>query len=206
VCTPEQTHVIPLGFDLRRFTENQTQKRSAFRREFGIEEDELAIGIIGRLAPIKNHFLFIDAFNYICGKTKRKLRAIIIGDGEMRKELEDYIQKLPRENAGKFLFTSWIREVDVALAGLDLVCLTSRNEGTPVSLIEAQAASRFVISTNVGGIEDILDPRCGLLSAPDDEQSYCINLLQAVERFDEYSVRAGEGSKKILEDFSHYRL
>lgn len=212
ICAPAKMHVIPLGFDLSRFSENQEEKRRAFRQRFQLGDDELVIGIIGRLAPIKNHFLFIDAIEHVLKNSEKKIRALIIGDGETRKSLEEYLTQKNLEfnaegqNPKLFTFTSWIKEVDVALAGIDLVALTSKNEGTPVSLIEAQAASRFIISTNVGGISDILHPHCGLLSENGDTKTYQRNLLEAVTNFETLKNRAGAASQEVSRKFSYQRL
>jgi glycosyltransferase involved in cell wall biosynthesis len=206
ICAGSKAVVIPLGFDLVRFTEQQDQKRNAFRKRFNLENSSLAIGIIGRLAPIKNHYLFIDAINELVSKTTRPVKAIIIGDGETRASLELYIQSLPLKTQQCILFAGWIKEVDVALAGLDLVCLSSKNEGTPVSLIEAQAAGRFVVSTNVGGIKDILHPACGLLSEPSDALGFIDNLVDAVTNFESYAAKAGSAQAEVLQKFSYTRL
>ncbi|MBA3665106.1 MAG: glycosyltransferase, partial [Bacteroidetes bacterium] len=137
ICTPEKMEVVPLGFDLGRFTLGTDVKRKAFREKYNLAVDELALGIIGRLAPIKNHYLFIDAIEYVLKNSTRKIKALIIGDGETKAALKNYIveKKLSYTENGigeaPFIFTSWIKEVDVALSGLDLVCLTSDNEGTP---------------------------------------------------------------------------
>ncbi|MGZ3900903.1 MAG: glycosyltransferase, partial [Bacteroidia bacterium] len=80
------------------------------------------------------------------------------------------------------------------------------NEGTPVSLIEAQAAGRFIVTTNVGGIKDILHEGAGLLSEPGDSGQYKINLLQAVTNFDTLNKNAVDTQKAILEKFSYKRL
>lgn len=167
ICPAEKIEIIPLGFDLRRFSENKEEKRKQFRTHYGINDDSyIAVGIIGRLAPVKNHHLFIDAIK----KCKEalphiKIRAFIIGDGETESELMEYCknQNIDYENntsstfTKTITFTSWIREVDYAYAGLDIICLTSRNEGTPVSIIEAQAAGKPIVSTRVGGICDIVE-------------------------------------------------
>ena len=212
VCDEKQTHVIPLGFDLDRFTQNQTEKRAAFRTKYKLEEDCMAIGIIGRLAPIKNHYLFIDSIAAVLKQGKRKVKALIIGDGETKAQLKAYLtEKQLKYCEGQvddstFIFTSWIKEVDVALAGLDLVCLSSKNEGTPVSLIEAQAAGRFIVSTNVGGIEDILHKQCGLLSPADSPEKFIQNVLLAVNNFETYAEHAKSGRAEIIQKFSYQRL
>jgi len=205
ICGPEKIEVIPLGFDLKRFTEKQNDKRTAFRQRFQLKEDEIAIGIIGRLAPIKNHFLFIDALVHTANHSKKKIRAFIIGDGKTRESLEAYVQE-KSESSVLFTFTGWIKEADVALAGLDLVCLSSKNEGTPVSLIEAQAAGKFIVSTNVGGIKDILHPECGLLSEAGDDKAFQNNVLDAVRNFERYQKNALKAQTEVLEKFSYTRL
>lgn len=212
ICPPEKMVVIPLGFELRPFGENQTEKRKSFREKYGLKDHELAIGIVGRLAPIKNHRLFIDAVEHILKSSNRKIKALIIGDGDIRQELMDYIRQknltcsLSGHDNATFIFTSWIREVDVALAGVDLVALSSKNEGTPVSLIEAQAAGRYIISTDVGGIRDILHPDCGLLCASDDHEGYKKNLLYAVDHFEAVNAKAYSAATEIVEKFGYRRL
>lgn len=212
ICDPAKMHVIPLGFDLNRFTENKAEKRNSFRAKYLLKDDELAIGIIGRLAPIKNHYLFIDAIAHVLKNTDKKIKAFIIGDGETKQDLIAYTEQkqiscaTQPDGDKKIVFTSWIREVDWALAGLDLVCLTSKNEGTPVSLIEAQAASKFIITTNVGGIQDILHPDCGFLSVSEDLETYRHNLLTAVNSFDKLNAQAGIASEEVIKKFSYNRL
>jgi glycosyltransferase involved in cell wall biosynthesis len=205
IVPPEKTHVVPLGFDLRRFAEDQQRKRAEFRSRFGLAEDETAVGIIGRLAPVKNHRMFIDAVASVMG-TGTPFRAFVIGDGDIRSDLEKYAAARLGGNARYLTFTGWIREADVALAGLDIVALTSLNEGTPVSLIEAQAAGRFVVSTEVGGIRDILDPACGYLSPPGDTEKFAVNLRQAVENSASLSQSAKDAGKEVMRKFSYERL
>lgn len=212
ICPPSKMFLIPLGFDLKRFTENKTEKRKAFREKYGIKNDELAIGIIGRLAPIKNHELFIDAIEYVLKSTGKKIKALIIGDGDIKNELIGYLEKKQLsysftggDNAS-FIFTSWIKDVYNALPGLDLVALSSKNEGTPVSLIEAQAAGKFIITTNVGGIRDILHPECGLLCEADDYEGYKKNMLSAVINFEMVNSKANLASEEIITKFGYKRL
>lgn len=212
ICSSEKTFIIPLGFDLNRFTQNQDEKRALFRKKYQLKDDEIAVGIIGRLAPIKNHALFINSINHLKNSTKKQIKAFIIGDGDTKNSLTDFCTTLnlkwgySNNNAPDIIFTSWIKEIDIALAGLDLVCLTSLNEGTPVSLIEAQAASRFIISTNVGGIKDILHPDCGILSEPGDQETFNKNLLYAVDNFEKVSQKASAAKDEIIQKFGYQRL
>lgn len=210
ITTTDKIHVVPLGFDLAKFQTNQEQKRKDFRTKYNIKEDELAISIIGRLAPIKNHELFFDAIENITKLSSKKIKAIIVGDGETRHHLESYLKNknLPYcNNAEKncvFGFIGWQKEVDLILAGSDIVALSSKNEGTPVSLIEAQAAGKFIVTTNVGGVKDILHQDCGFVSETDEE--FKAFLLKAVEEHEILNQKAIAGIAFANERFSYKRL
>jgi len=213
IAKPNKIEVIPLGFDLNKFKENQKGKRNIFRQKWLIEDDEIAIGIIGRLVPIKNHHFFLNVLKNISKISTKKVRFLIIGDGELRDELENYCNQLEidfstEKNATNTLltFTSWITDIDVALAGLDIVALTSKNEGTPVSLIEAQAAGKPIVSTNVGGIENIVIPNeTALLSNINDEQLFTENMLSLIEEEDKRIAFSQKGTH-VFKSFHYDRL
>ena len=145
----------------------------------------------------------------------KKIKAFIIGDGETRADLENvagqtgikFSTEKDAAHPHPLVFTSWRSDVDVINAGLDLVALTSFNEGTPVSLIEAQAANKPIVSTRVGGISDIVqEGETALLSDINDTAVFCDNLLKLVED-DELRHRMGSNSSQyVLERFSYQRL
>ena len=213
IAKPNKIEVIPLGFDLNKFKENKKDKRKIFRQKWLIEDDEIAIGIIGRLVPIKNHHFFLNVVKNISKLTTKKVRFIIIGDGELRDELENYCNQLEidfsteKDTRNALLsFTSWITDIDVALAGLDIVALTSKNEGTPVSLIEAQAAGKPIVSTNVGGIENIVIPNeTALLSNINDEQLFTKKMLYLIEEEDKRMAFSQKGTH-VFKSFHYDRL
>ena len=116
-------------------------------------------------------------------KNNENIRFFIIGDGEYKENIIDYIndKNLPyTQEKGKrslITFTSWIKNIDIANAGLDIICLCSKNEGTPVSLIEAQSSLKPIVSTRVGGIDNIvLENESALLSNPSDLTTFVENL------------------------------
>jgi glycosyltransferase involved in cell wall biosynthesis len=207
--------VIPLGLDLDKFQQNGEEKRVRFRAEFGLQDDEIAIGIIGRLVPVKNHSLFLQALHYVLQNSKRKVKAFIIGDGETRGELEAKAMALgipfsvqnSAQHPHPLVFTSWRSDVDTINAGLDIVTLTSFNEGTPVSLIEAQAANKPILSTRVGGISDIVvEGKTALLANVEDTETFCHHLLQLVEN-DNLRAELGSNSRSlVMQRFSYQRL
>ena len=215
IADADKFKIIPLGFELRKFYDDQEMKRRKFREEFNLQDDEIAIGIIGRLVPIKNHSLFLEAIDYVLKNTRKKIRAFIIGDGETRKELEEKAKSLgisftssgTMDSSAVVIFTSWRSDIDVVNAGLDIVALTSLNEGTPVSLIEAQAANKPIVSTRVGGISDVvIENETALLSNIDDNRSFNENLLALVEN-DEFRNDFGKkGVSHVQAKFSVDRL
>ena len=205
--------VIPLGFELKKFSEDQDEKRKKFRKEFNLGDEEIAIGIIGRLVPIKNHNLFLEGINYVLNATSKKVKAFIIGDGETRQALESRAKQLSipfshdHDPNASLIFTSWRNDIDVINAGLDIITLTSLNEGTPVSLIEAQAANKPIVSTRVGGISDIvLENETALLSDTNDVVSFQKNLLRLVESDELRNGFKQKGADHVQQKFSVERL
>ena len=212
LCNPSKIKIIPLGFDLSRFRENIESKRKDFRKKFFLEDDEIAVGIIGRLVPVKNHTLFINSAARILGNTSKKVRFFIIGDGESRSALlkeasmlgidHSYYPEVKKKS--DLIFTSWIKDVDVCISGLDIVALCSFNEGTPVSLIEAQAGNKPIISTNVGGIENVVkDGETALLVNNNDFNDFHKTLLKLIED-DELRTRLGTNSWEFVKEKFHY--
>ena len=187
ICPAEKIKVIPLGFDLTPFYTNTEAKRKEFRSKWNIKENEVAIGIVGRIVPIKDHVFFIHVIERVLKKTSKKIRVFIVGDGEERVNIQALISKKKLSYSSNstpalFQFTSWMKNVDEVNAGMDIICLTSKNEGTPVSLIEAQASGNPVVSTNVGGIENVISAdETGYLSDVGDLEQFTINLLKLIE-------------------------
>ncbi len=216
ICPASKIEVIPLGFDLLRFQENMEEKRLSFRKEFNIDDEEVTIGIVGRLVPVKNHDLFIEALKYVKDKTSYKIRAFIVGDGEDRQKIESKAKKLnvdfinsvkTSNNKATLTFTSWIRNVDYVYAGMDIICLTSFNEGTPVSLIEAQAANKPIVSTNAGGVENVIIPNTtALLSENSNAFAFAENLLSLIENRKMRCDMSKEGWNHVKEKFHYTRL
>jgi len=151
-----QFSIVPLGVDLSIFANWQERGRS-FRSEYGLGADDLLVGIVGRLTEIKNHELFLRAASLLKNEFSdpaRSVRFVIVGDGALRNALEQRAKTLGL--ADDVIFTGSRRDLEEVYAALDIVALTSRNEGTPLTLIEAMANARPVISTAVGGVVDLL--------------------------------------------------
>jgi glycosyltransferase involved in cell wall biosynthesis len=150
----KQISIIPLGMDLEVF-DGGAARRQLMRSELGIDNDTVLVGIVGRLTEIKNHELFLDAVGEFKKTSSRTpVRFVIIGDGGQRERLQNR-----SESAGlDIIFTGERSDPEYFYPALDVVALTSRNEGTPLTLIEAMANARPVIATRVGGVVDLVGP------------------------------------------------
>jgi glycosyltransferase involved in cell wall biosynthesis len=161
--------VIPLGLDLKVFA-NWRERGRSFRDEFGLKTNDILVGIVGRLTEIKNHELFLRAaadFKLRLQRraTGQRVMFAIIGDGSRRQDLEQQANSLGLID--DIIFTGSRRDPEDFYPALDIVALTSRNEGTPLTLIEAMANARPVISTAVGGVVDLLgEPALGNSETP----------------------------------------
>ena len=123
----------------------------------GVSDDEILVGFVGRLTEIKNIPMFLKTAGIYKERKNSdfpKLRFVIIGDGHLRARLEAEAENLDVRDVVSFLGNR--SDADVFYAGLDIVALTSLNEGTPLSLIEAMANGKAFVSTAVGGVTDLL--------------------------------------------------
>lgn len=183
----EQFKVVPLGIDVDRYSE-PGGKREILRSELGAGE-EIVVGFVGRLTGIKNVGLLLQAarrYGEERLESSPALKFAIIGDGHLRGELEREAEDLGVNGLVTFLGNR--NDSDVFYAGLDIVALTSLNEGTPLSLIEAMACGRPVISTAVGGVIDLAGETTekfdgfrvcerGIIVDPDSPEAFCDALL-----------------------------
>lgn len=168
-----QLAVLPLGLKLDPFL-TAPAKNGQLRRELGLPEERL-IGIVGRLVPIKGHETFLQAARLVAERLP-SCRFLMVGDGPERPRLERRAKVLGLSS--KVLFLGWRRDLDRIYADLDLCVLSSYNEGTPVSLLEAMAAGVPVVATRVGGVKDLIThEETGLLVRPGDAQALAEAIL-----------------------------
>ena len=159
----EQFSVVPLGLDAGVFADSRARRRAA-RARFGAagDDDTPLVGIVGRLTEVKNHRLFLEAAALLKERLARRagpggprrVRFVVVGDGHLRLDLETHACALGL--ADDVLFTGTLDDPENFYAALDIVALTSLNEGTPLTLIEAMACERAVVATAVGGVVDLL--------------------------------------------------
>lgn len=153
VAARDRFAVIPYGLDLSSFAD-APRKHGRFREEWGIPSEAPLVGIAGRLTQIKNHALFLDAARRVHEQIP-EARFAIVGDGELRAELEEQIAASGLESV--VTITGWQRDMAAVYGDLDVLVISSNNEGTPFTLIEAMATGCPVVSTDVGGVADLLE-------------------------------------------------
>ena len=219
IAKKKKIEVIPLGMDLNGFHDNLADKRIAFRTSENLSEEDVAIGIIGRLVGIKNHRMFLHALKKASEKTEKNIHAYVVGDGEEMSKLKQLAQELELFSEDqnqqhirmhkniKLHFTSWVNDVEKITAGMDIIALSSFNEGTPVSLIEAQAAEKPIVSTKVGGVSNtVKQNETALLSPSNDVDSFVTNLLLLIENKELRDTMGSKGWEFVQDKFHYTRM
>lgn len=151
VGTPQRTVVVPLGLDLPEAGDG-----ARVRAELGVADGEVLVGIVGRLCEVKDHATMLAAFAQLVASGVRA-RLAIVGDGHLREHLE--AQARDAGIADRVHFLGFRDDMADVYAALDVAALTSVNEGTPLTLLEAMACGRAIAATAVGGVVDILGAR-----------------------------------------------
>ncbi len=166
ITVAEKVKLIRLGIETEKLNDPDGILRKTFRTAFHVPDDCTAVGIVGRLVPVKNHSLFAEAAAIVLQKNKN-IRFFVIGDGQEKASIQMLLKQKgiefmntddnPTACSAPVIFTSWRTDMNAVFAGLDINVLTSLNEGTPVSIMEAMAAGKAVVSTPVGGVAELLE-------------------------------------------------
>ncbi len=173
----ESVEVLPNGIDIDKFKPQQTV-RADTRQELGIKDDQILIGAIGNLYPVKGHSYLLDAASLVC---KRHPEAIfmIAGRGELESDLRAQAKNLGIEN--NLLFLGFRDDVHRLLQAMDIFAMSSLSEGLPVSILEAMASRTPIVATEVGGIpEVIVQGKTGYLAHSQSADSLAKGLIKCV--------------------------
>jgi glycosyltransferase involved in cell wall biosynthesis len=199
IADPNKIITIPLGLELEKYLKLASND---FR-----EKQDRSIGIIGRLVPVKNHKMFLQVVKKIKDtvENSKKIKFFIVGDGPLRSELESYARKLGINES--VIFSGWIKDLEKIYAQLDIVALTSLNEGTPVALIEAQAAARPCVATNVGGVANVIEEkRSGILVSSQNIERFAQAIIDLLNKPDLMNIMGKHGRNMVREKFAKKRL
>lgn len=203
VANAEKIEVIPLGFELDAFA-NQPRRTGDFRRSLDIPESAKLVGAVGRLVPIKNLPLLLEAVA-LARREEPDLHVVLVGDGELRADLETRAKSLGI--AGQTRFAGWRRDLPSVYADLDAVVISSDNEGTPASLIEAMATGCPVAATRVGGVPDLIaDGETGRLTPSGNPEALAAALLALFREREQTTGMAEKARQRVLDRHQATRL
>ena len=210
ILPASKTAVIRLGFDFNENVDFEA-KRVVFRNKYNLQSSDIAIGIVGRIVPVKNHSFFVKVIsNILSHSTANPPAFFIIGDGDLRVKVEKELNQknIPFSNNAvsaktRVVFTSWLTDIYEVMNGLDIVALTSLNEGTPLSIIEAQFFKKPVVSTDVGGVGDSMqDGVTGFLSEKNDIISFTQKLQVLIKDKELRTLMGQAGHEFATVEFS----
>jgi len=203
VAPRERFRVIPIGLELDRFAAVDPRTRADFRAAAGVRDGELLLGCVGRLVPIKRVDVLLRALASLrAGGLPVKLA--VVGDGESRADLQRLAGGLGVADA--VTFTGFLEDSAPAAAAADIAVLSSDNEGTPVSLIEAGAAGRPAVATDVGGVADVVGPSGGRLVPSGDPEALAGAIRALAESSAERAEIGATAREHVLTRFSTERL
>jgi glycosyltransferase involved in cell wall biosynthesis len=203
VAPREKLLPIRLGLELRPFLDAE-RARGELRAELGVAPETPLVGIVGRLVPIKAHELFFEAARRIHQRLP-EAQFLVVGDGERRAQLVALVERLGLTEHVRFL--GWRRDLRRVYADLDLVVLSSRNEGSPVVLIEALAAARPVVATAVGGVpEVVVDGETGLTVPSQDPDALAEASLRLLREPDLGARLGAAGRRHVYPRYDSSRL
>ena len=207
VAPAQRFTVVPLGLDLRAFTVasgERDRRRAALREQLGVRSDQRLVTLVARLAPIKRVDRFLVVAQRLASADPR-LRFLVVGDGELGPALR---ASAPARALGpaRLTWAGFRDDVSDVCFGSDVVVLTSDNEGTPVSLIEAQAAGTPVVCTRIGGVDSVVrDGVSGFVVARDDEPAFAAAVTRALND-DAVAAAARAGAAGVVARYSVLRL
>ena len=203
IAPADKICVIELGLDLDAFLAVKGRS-GVLRAQIGIDSETPLVGIVGRLVPIKDHRTFLQAAARVREKHPR-VRFAIIGDGELRSALQAFAAEAGIE--AQVYFAGWQKDLAPIYADLDLVVISSRNEGTPVSIIEGFASGRPAVATRVGGIPDLVqEGKNGLLVPPGDPVALAQGIIRIIEDPEMARLFGGRGREEIRARYGVQRL
>lgn len=172
----------------------------AFRNALNLDPSAPVVGILGRLTRVKNHRLLFESFLDVVRELPQA-RLLVVGDGFERKNLEALSREMGL--AGAVLFLGEQKELDGVIGAMDVLVLSSLSEGLPLALLEGMARGRAVLSTRVGGVEEVIrDEENGLLISPGDREALSRAMLRLLQDPETRRRLAAKGRETCEKHFS----
>jgi glycosyltransferase involved in cell wall biosynthesis len=205
VAPPERFVVVPVGFDLARFADDagRSRRRTGLRTQWGIVPDAEVVTLVARLVAVKRVDRFLEVAQLLADRPRA--RFVVVGDGDLRDQLTASDQA--RALGERVVWAGFRRDMADVLFASDVVMLTSDHEGTPVSLIEAQAAAVPVVGTDVGGTRSaVRDGETGLLAAAGDVPGLAGNVAALLDDRELAARMSAAGRRHVLARYTLERL
>ncbi|MBI3948855.1 MAG: glycosyltransferase [Acidobacteria bacterium] len=199
---PAKTVTVFHGIDVTRF--DRQFDRKVILQELRLPPAPTIIGTVGRLTPQKAHHIFLEAAALV-KKSCERIKFIIVGDGELRQELERRAQQLGLNE--EVLFTGYCRDVPRLLSVFDIFVLSSEFEGLPLSILEAMAAGRPIVATRVDGVpEAVVEGETGLLVPPRDPAALATAILKLFQNPPLAQAMGQAGRRRVEAMFAQDRM
>jgi glycosyltransferase involved in cell wall biosynthesis len=202
VADADHFTVVQLGFDLSAFVVDageRSDRRDLLRRELGVPSDRQLVTLIARLVPIKRVDRFLRVAVDLAGR-RPSVHFLVVGDGELREQLR--MSPEASQLDGRLTWAGFRRDIPDVCFASDAVVLTSDNEGTPVSLIEARAAGTPVVATRVGGVASVVkDGDGGFVVEPEDEPGLALAIARVLDD-QTVAAQAADGAAEVAQVFS----
>ena len=203
IAPRDRFKVIPLGLDLEPFSRLEDQARAELRAELGVSDSEVLVSYVGRVVPIKRLDVMLRGVAAARGRGA-KLRLAVVGDGQSRPALESLARELGI--AATVAFLGYRGDLTRIAAASDIAALSSANEGTPVSLIEAGAAGRPSVASEVGGVSEVVTPETGILFPSGDHRAMGQALARLTADPELRGAMGGRARERVTHRYSIGRL
>ncbi|MCG0274831.1 MAG: glycosyltransferase family 4 protein [Thermosediminibacteraceae bacterium] len=185
-----------VGVDLKKYFREE-HVRKQVRHELGLKDDDICILTVAEMIPRKNHIQLIKAMNLV---KRNNIFCFFVGDGELEKELRQYVKSSNLDNIIKFL--GFRRDIPELLAASDICCLVSLHEGLPRCIMEAMAAGKPVIATDVRGNRDLVRDGVNGILVPVNDVEATVRAIESLSLDEKLRQKMGREGMRIIQDFS----
>ncbi|MGR2738597.1 glycosyltransferase family 4 protein [Billgrantia sp. Q4P2] len=183
---PERIRRLHLGIDLAPYAPHlDTAAREVLRRELGVAQDQLAIGLPGRLTDGKGHDVWLEGLAQMSEHAPGLAwHGVLIGGLTAREGSDEaYVARLRSRVAElkleeRVTFAGFRPDLPRLFEALDIVCVPSRNEAFGLTVVEAMAAGKAIVGADSGAIPELLEAGCGRLAAPQDSQAWAAAMTE----------------------------
>lgn len=203
ICPDKKISIIPLGFDFERIRYSEADK-GMFKTAYNIPPDKKIVSFVGRITAIKNPFFFLEIAKAVLEKNNNVVFTFV-GDGELTEKLKAEVQAA--QLSSQIVFTGFIYDLKPLYADMDVLLLTSLNEGTPVAIIEAMVNRIPVVSSRVGGIPNmIVQGESGFMFPLSEKQAFISTLLSILDKPEDYRGMVEKAYREVCAKFNSQSL